>query len=338
MKRILPTLTLVTSLSALAQTAPAEPDILGQPAASPDVANTVNQALQQAGQATQFALKTAANALNHAHGNLVLNEEDDAGDVSRMFLSDGPMALEHIFGAPGRTGGQPLIVRSGQPGATNVSNLQEDLVIMSRILTKAVGREGRDAAMGIVLSALPGSRHPQSIYLEGYGALFLLNVKFPLVPPSVKEDEKPEKPTDTTWDETKRELYGQRPGTVRIWNPAGADTTAEYNADQVEDLKKELLDALKNATHLRDLKPEEFVTVAVTGGREGAVTTHVKRTKKTVGGNVTTADTYASAENKPTASHESTLVIRVKKADVDAFAKGDTDLEQFKKRASISAY
>jgi hypothetical protein len=37
-------------------------------------------------------------------------------------------------------------------------------------------------------------------------------------------------------------------------------------------------------------------------------------------------------------SRETVLNIGVKKADADAFAKGDINLEEFKKRAVITAY
>lgn len=334
MKFVIPTLAFISACAFPADSAPPDSNPPGEAQATAAVSDTVNQALQQAGQAAQMALKTAAQALNHGQGKFAQAEDDDRADSAPMFLNDGAGTLEHIFGAPSRTGGQPLIVRSGPPAPKTISALQEDLAIMARILAKTVGREGRDAAMGIVLSALPGSRHPQSIYLDGYGALFLLNVKFPLMPPAVKEDEKPEKPSDTTWDETKRELYGQRPGTIRLWNAQGAETGVEYNAEQVEDLKKELLQGLKNATHLRDVKPDEFVTVAVTGSSEGGAITRVRRSKKAAAG----ADANVTTEVTHPVTRETTLIIRVKKSDVDAFAKGDVDFDQFKKSASISAY
>jgi hypothetical protein len=338
MKFVIPTLAFISSCVFAADSAPPDSNPPSQAQTTAVVSDTVSQALQQAGQAAQFALKTAAQALSQDQGKFAQAEDDDRADVPRMFLNDGAGTLEHIFGASARTGGQPLIVRNGQPASKTISDLQEDLAIMSRILAKAVGREGRDAAMGIVLSALPGSRHPQSLYLDGYGALFLLNVKFPLVPPSVKEDEKTEKPHDTTWDETKRELYGQRPGTIRLWNAQGADAGVEYNAEQVEDLKKELLQGLKNATHLRDVRPDESVTIAVTGSSEGGGAMRVRRSKKATGGSAIGADGYVTTEVTHPANRETTLVIRVKKSDVDAFAKGDLDLDQFKKVASISAY
>jgi hypothetical protein len=206
---------------------------------------------------------------------------------------------------------------------------------MSRILAKAVGHDQKEAAMGIVLSALPGSRRPQSMYLEGYGALFLLNVQFPLVPPA-KEDEKAEKQADTTWEKTKQELYGSRTGNMRIWN----DRAVEYDQQQVDDLKKDVLDALKNAGNIRAVKPDESITVAVLGNHAGGPGRFVKSaTTFTPDGARKTNRFYTVGDRaRVGAGRETTLIIRAKKSDVDAFNKGTIESDEFKKRASISAY
>ena len=191
----------------------------------------------------------------------------DSGEVQTS-IEDG---FGFAIAGSARASNQPLIIRGGGMDSNAVSTIQEDLAVMTRILNKTidreVGREARDLAMGIVLSALPGSRRPQSIYLEGYGALFLANVKFPLVPAPAKEEEKAEKSADTTWEQTKRELYGQKSSNIRVWNVPGSDSGPRYNSEQVENLKKELVEAMKNASNIRDLKPDEVVTIAVMGNR-----------------------------------------------------------------------
>jgi len=283
-------------------------------------------------------LRLGQQVLGHgelAQANGVAVEAAEAGDGTEL------QTLFDVIGVNGRPAGQSVVVRSSPPQPGAVARVQEDLSVMQRILSKAleheVGREGREAAMGIVLSALPTSRNPQTLYLEGYGALFFLNVKFPLVAPPTKPDEKAERPTDTTWEETKRELYGAKSPKVHIFNPNGNDNPPEYNAEQVEGLKKELLESLKNATNIRDVKPEENITVVVVGGRTPGVM-RVKRTGKTLGGNVRRMEAYSVTEDGRSAGRESTLTIRVTKADVDAFAKGSMDFDQFQKRAAVAAY
>ena len=142
---------------------------------------------------------------------------------------------------------------------------------MSRILQKTVERVGggreSDKALGIVLSAFPGSRSPQSIYLEGYGAVFMLNVRFPLVASGDKQKDETQHPTNSTWDEARREVLGHRSGFGP--EPFNKERQAlPYDRDQVETLKKDLIAALKDASNIRGLKSEDFITVVVSGGGE----------------------------------------------------------------------
>src|SRR5207247_9731478 len=84
---------------------------------------------------------------------------------------------------------------------------------MSRILDKTVAKKLDDRGnrlMGINVLFAPGSGSIRKLYLEGYGALFLLNVNFPLLPPPEKAEATKEKSeTDSTWEDAKQELYGQ---------------------------------------------------------------------------------------------------------------------------------
>ncbi len=239
---------------------------------------------------------------------------------------------------PGSSSTQPLIVRFSAFDREADASLREDLPVMNRILTKTVeggtGRGGADFrhAMGIVLSTLPGARRPQSLYLEGYGALFLLSVDFPLVASENETKETQEKPADSTWEEAKRELYGQRRVEVRLY---ADDARTEFDAEKVENLQTELLKVLKNAANIRELKAEEFVTVVLTGsGRPGS--DRLMRSQLTTGDNARKARLLALA--RPRSAPENTLTIRVKKADATAFSEGSIDLQEFTKRASVSAY
>src|SRR5262249_54238893 len=153
----------------------------------------------------------------------------------------------------------PLVIRSKDGDAEAQADIEEDLTVMSRILNKTTGerggREEHEWAMGIALSSLGGGRRPQSIYLEGYGALFLLSVKFPLVAPPQKdvEDKKQAETSDSEWEETKEEIFGddrkfRRHGPyVQAFGAEGPKQ--EYEADRVANLRKNLLEALKNGSN-----------------------------------------------------------------------------------------
>jgi hypothetical protein len=363
MKTILSTFALMTVIGLAAEVAPPAdpaPEQADETSRTEIVERSVQRAVEQAKRASEKAVEQAKRATQQAARQAqramqlvqsrLSSGEAEAGESEP--LEDIPVGNQNFdegwnfaFNSSGRNPNQPLVLRTSDADATTVSNLQEDLSVMSRIVTKAVEREvgrdgGHEAALGIVLSTLPGGRHPQSLYLEGYGALFLVNVKFPLVAPPTKEDEKAEKSPDTTWEQTRRELNNQKAGTLRVWNinPAG-DAPVEYQAEQVETLKKELIETLKNASNIRGLKPEESVTIALVGSRSGAGVTRVKQTtNRNTGRNIRKNERVTLTDSARGAGRESVLTIRAKKADIDAYAKGTLDLSEFTKRTSTTAY
>lgn len=268
------------------------------------------------------------------------------GQSANVTVKKDRVVLENDSYLPRSTKtGRTLVVQTSSPDATAIADAEEDLSVMALILRKATGgsrADDKNFAMGIeVFGSSSGARN---IYVENYGALFLLGVRFPLVAPQEKADEiaAKEEP-DSDWDEARNEFLRAERNTFelqleRVWtgvNQLRGDrlTSEEYDADKVEDLKTGLLEALKNATHIRALKPEEFVTVVIQGAE-------AMRVEKTVGrapgGGVNVKVT--SSKRGDTRRGETVMTIRVKKSDVDSFAKGNLDLAGFKKKASIQTY
>jgi len=239
-----------------------------------------------------------------------------------------------------------LVIRTSDAEARSQAKLEEDLTVMSRIFDKKLSELDEDKprrAMGIDVFFAPGSSPIRSLYLEGYGALFTMSVNFPLLaPPEKTEPAKEKSETDSTWDEAKRELYGSADASSReakAFSFAFAgESPEEYDEKKVEELKEGLLDALKNATNIRSLKPDDAITVCAFGGANlvGRKWKTVKRAPDASDRNgldvlVTDVDGRASGRG-------TIMTIRVKKADVDAFAKGKLSAEEFRKRAAITAY
>jgi hypothetical protein len=199
--------------------------------------------------------------------------------------------------------------------------------------------------MGIELKALPGSSSSfRNIYLEGYGAIFVLNVRFPLLPqPEKKEPINNNESTSTEWDEARKEVLGGGADNEgdRVFRQVTGGPAMEYDAQKVEDLKTALLEALKNAAHLRGVKPEENITLMVLGA-EGVSERVVKVVAEpgTAASARSRAASLATAESGRSARTrgESALTMRVKKSDVDAFAKGKIKLDEFRKRTAVLAY
>jgi hypothetical protein len=257
-----------------------------------------------------------------------------------------------------RGASKAMIIRSSQMEPKNLANLEEDLSVMGRILDKALAQKLDDddhrprSAMGIDVFLTPGSSPVRSLYLEDYGVVFTLNVNFPLLaPPTRPAEEKEKTEADSTWEETKREVFGQR----RVWSDSdqffrfhsGRDGGQEYNEKKVEDLKESLLEALKNATNIRTLKPDDVITVCVFGGSSALsakAKAVVRRGPEPRPGSRTDSDDSQEApviwaeQDNAGPARGTTMTIRVRKSDVDAFAKGKLSPADFRKKAAITAY
>ena len=269
----------------------------------------------------------------------------------------------------GKSTASPLVIRFGVVDAKSSETLEEDLGVMSLLLEKgterSVGQAGPDYKMGIPILMRSDGQSTRALYLDGFGALFFLNVNIPLVaPPPVEEVKEPKPAADSDWESAKRELYNQTPGTgawpggalvgmdpemVRRYVPGvpGAGTAGayavnaagvmtqpappEYDAEQVERLKQELLRALKNATNIRGLKADEFVAVTIFGAETVVQRTVYPNYPK--GANINAVGVLTEATGKG-----NTMTLRAKKADVDAFAKGAMNFEEFQKHATIHVY
>lgn len=171
---------------------------------------------------------------------------------------------DHVFRLR-RKSDKSLVVRSSDMAPRAQSDLEEDMTIMTHILDKAVAERSDDqagrVAMGINVSFVPGEGPTRSIYVDGYGALFFLNVNFPLLPPPVEKNvEKEKAPGDSAWEEAKEEVYGQ-PG-EKSWS---SGPQVEYDAAKVADLTNAVLNAVKNAANIRSVRSDESITVCVVG-------------------------------------------------------------------------
>ena len=245
---------------------------------------------------------------------------------------------------PGRT----LVIRTSDTDPKAQANLEEDLAVMSRIFDKALDQnlndEHRQRAMGIDVFFAPGSSPLRSIYLEGYGALFLVSVNFPLLPPPDKPASTKEKSdTDSTWEEAKRELYGRSDAWGQFGKAFKFSTASgpeqEYDEKKVEDIKEGLLEALKNATNIRNLKSDETLTVCVVGGASAG--SRKARTARAMVKQAPDAPDEAFLVSDPgdgVPARGTIMTLRVKKSDADAFAKGRLNMDDFRKKVAVATY
>jgi hypothetical protein len=277
----------------------------------------------------------------------------DAQEQIEKAQSQLDILNDQFFHASGTTS-PTLVLRSADADPKDDENLEEDLAVMSHILDKAAAgerasRPGARSAAGINILFAPAPTPPRNLYLDGYGALFMINVNFPLLaPPAEAGTAKAAQPTNSAWEEARHELYGHgdQNGNKGPW---GADRVGgpgePYSEERVAQLKAALLDALKNGTNIRTLKTDDWITVCVLGPSvAGEFRAQVKKDGAGGGGYGPQANPFAN----PAASnwkafgtvppHHSVLTVRVKKSDVDAFAKGDLDAAKFQKKVNVLNY
>jgi hypothetical protein len=103
----------------------------------------------------------------------------------------------------------------------------------------------------------------------------------------------------------------------------------------VDKLKDTLLEVLKNASNIRELKGNESVTLFVSGGTSSANGRfRVKNNAVgTVGGNTLTA-----VEPSATVSRRTVLTIQASKSAIDGYAKGKLNAKEFENSAKITTY
>jgi hypothetical protein len=217
------------------------------------------------------------------------------------------------------------MIRFSSADAKSNAHLEEDLFIMARVISRTLERAETDRInykLGVPMLLTGSGRSVRPMYIEGLGPLFMIKVSFALLPPPKAEHKAKEPPPgDTEWDTARNEVF---PTPEIGWTDDTPPRSSSYNDEQVEMLKKELVGALKNATNIRGLKPDEFVNIAVFG--------HAPRSKGNYykGGDTTFLE---SGVDKG-----SVMTLRARKTDIDAFASGKIDADDFRAKVSLTAY
>ena len=279
-----------------------------------------------------------------------------------------------VLAARSQPGGERvLVIPAAEIKAEELLTITEDMSVMSYIFDEKLGQVRRHPMyydpMYYDISGLGsyggsggyggyGGRYfglhssaTKSIYLDGYGALFVMKVDFLLSPPAeTPQEEKPEEGVDPVWQEARQKTVEPEDGRL-YWRRRKITTTRpeqKYDAEKVEGLKRKLTKALKHAANIRHLKPDDQVILSVTGrGESDRVTTEVKVQMIPESGQVLVVNKsgdrqetklYPSKEAYTASlglSSPTVMTIRAKKADVDAFSKGELDFDKFRQKVQI---
>lgn len=202
-----------------------------------------------------------------------------------------------------------LLVLTSQTKAEDLATIIEDLNIMSRILDNKLGRSQRSLRFGqlIELDNLlgrlrsRGATQTQAMYVQGYAALFFMNVDFPLSPPPQVQVQKVKEGADPVWEQTKRGMMASDKELGLEYMHQRDVAARQYDKDTVEQLKATLIKALKHAANIRNLKADESVILMASGTEASSLI----------------------------------LTIRAKKADMDAYSTGKMTDDEFRQRTAI---
>jgi len=290
---------------------------LTQNAVEDEALRRTQQAVIQAQQKAQLAQQKAQTTIKHAQSELRL----------------------HLAKVLGRSDeGRVLLVPTAQTKPEQLANIVEDMTVMSRIFDKSLTQERlKDPAEVTFLGDYRGMRRlytsrtgaTASLYIQDYGALFMIGVDFPLSPGLQVQEEPTAGHVDQLWRETQREIYAPEHA-VRREKEHPAE---KYDAKKVEDLKQTLINTLKHAANIRTLKPDESVIVTVgTGSQPGSHLSLYYLYQDMPG-----AGRLAIGQERCFPNH-SILIIRASKESIDSFSKGEMDFAEFRERVQLFTY
>ena len=228
-----------------------------------------------------------------------------------------------------------LVIPTTEVDPKMLAETREDMQIMVQILREMLSEPRMILGILYDYGDIFGrsDRGTRAFYLEGYGALFVMEVDFPFSFPSATEPEdEPAEATDPVWQRARQRL--RSPGTQRTYDPAkGAEVSFEQ-------FRQDLMRTLRHTANIRHIGPEENVTLTVVaqgGGRASQTPAPALDTDGNAKRDALGRPVYQPAA--PTTTTDATvLTIRAKKADIDAFAAGQIDLAQFQQRVNIVTY
>jgi hypothetical protein len=251
-----------------------------------------------------------------------------------------------------------LIMSFSETNLAVLRELEHDLAVMHRVLVKTMPNS-ETTAMGITVWGSPSDPAGFPImYFEDYGAVFILRTPLALVVPHhAKEPGHPARQNDSEWDRARQEMFGPPAGsTGRALSMHSAG--AGHHPEQIERLTTNLLQALKNASRIRHIRSEDWLSVAVIGPgvqqssviHGGTVPSRALRVPEPGPGVVEPVIVPSPRAPQPVppviyspgissvsgTQGRSQLLLRVKKSDVDAFASGEMEFEQFRDKVAIA--
>lgn len=265
-----------------------------------------------------------------------------------------------------------LVIPSTTALPDEFAQTSEDIRVMQQILRDTLSEPRMILGVLYDYGDFLGARgrRNDAFYLQGYGVLFVVEVDFPLSPAGPQKTEPNSQqvaPIDPVWQRARQRLYSPRDGRY----PSGAQPNLR---DQMsfEQFKRDLIGTLKHAANIRHVDPNENIVLTVIGQApeggppmsapsrggfsggangwfEGGSYSYSGGSFGAGGGN-SYADSRSyvrgtgrgqTVRRTPSAfgtSAATVLTIRARKADVNAYAGGELEREQFEESVKVFAY
>ena len=161
------------------------------------------------------------------------------------------------------------VITFGRLNQSAVDEMSEDLRILGFILKKnlqpTLGEDSTDYKLGVPMLLETGGRSIDASYIEGFGAIFNVRVRFPLIASTTQETKGDTGNADSEWEKARRAVQGEESGEEQGGNMSGRPETPRYNPRLVEIVTRRVIESMKNAANLRHLKADEYVVVTVAG-------------------------------------------------------------------------
>jgi hypothetical protein len=233
--------------------------------------------------------------------------------------------------------GKVLVIPTSDTSPEKIAETTEDLRVMLQILREKLSEPRM--IRGVLRdygSLLGDDRRAEAIYLQGSAALFVIGADFP--PSSAAQQRSEGEPqsrsqgeaADPVWQRARQRLYS--PG-ARSPSPSGQAQTMTF-----EQFQEELLRSLRHAANIRHIDPNERVVLTLVAQNEGAsraADADMMRQYQNIYGN----DDHMTTMGLGRPARSTTaLTMQARKADIDAFAQGALDFDQFRRKVKSLIY
>lgn len=275
-----------------------------------------------------------------------------SGSRGRYRQPFGPLSTDEI-----------LVIPTQEVAPKAFAETAEDMRVMGHILREELSEPRTIRGVLYDYGDFFGGpdRPVKATYLQGYGALFVVRLDTPFSfsqGSSVQARKESEPKVDPVWQRAQQTLRGS-PSPRSRWS-------AQEDRVSFEQFKGDLLKTLKHATNIRHIDPNEQVILTVIGqnGPSGPSAGDVSFSFEGgsggfVGGSGGFGGGYSSgggsfysyggssgrsvaggatAPAQGRQAPATVLTLQAAKADIDAFAKGDIDFEQFQAKSKTFSY